>query len=485
MTTPFPANLAIRLVRKTHRRFVYYMFVMYIRSILREFCRPKFLLLLSMYLLSNFSAALNCTTKRGFKLCEIPFDLPPHPADYGDPVDRNISRPRKKEMPRDNVTLRQSETQFLPTFIGEVSNSQKQAIQYCMALASETWDSSIPVTVRVNFSDMGNNLLLGSAQPSRSWIVNEFICPVALAEAVVAEDLNVNLPDQSSFDILMTLNTRAKWYDGTDAKTPRGHFDLVTVCLHEIHHGLFMTGGNIGIRRNPVDQSYHAVFFRENVGGRFDAFMANQDDCQISAYSDSPQHLGTVLTGNNLWFSSEGERIGRLHAPTPFISGSSLYHLSESTYGFSGDDNDLMTPAIGSNYGQHNVGTIISQIQALMLDIDAKPGAKQCATVNAPVIDNTPIIQPNPNPNGEGGENVFTCGDEGFRIALGSQCINGWIIVGAGVGGFVLILVAAISVSSVVSTRHSKSPRGEGRRREWRTAEGYISETDGNAGGLV
>ncbi|PXF46752.1 hypothetical protein BWQ96_03443 [Gracilariopsis chorda] len=438
-----------------------------------------------MSLLSYFSSALNCTTKRGFKLCEIPFDLPPHPVDYGEPVDRNISRPRKRTPLQDNVTLRQSSTQFLPTFIGEASSSQKGAVHYCMALASETWDSSIPVTVRVNFSDMGNNLLLGSAQPSRSWIVNEFICPVALAEAVVAEDLNVDLPDQSSFDILMTLNTRAKWYEGTDARTPRGHFDLVTVCLHEIHHGLFMTGGNIGIRRSPVDQSYSAVFFRENVGGRFDAFMANQDNCQISAYGDSPQHLGTVLTGNNLWFSSEGERIGRLHSPTPFISGSSLYHLSESAYGFSGDDNDLMTPAIGSNYGQHNVGTIISQIQTLILDIDGTPGAKQCATVNAPVIDNTPIIQPNPNPKDEGGENLFTCGEEGFMLAIGSHCINGWIIVGAGVGGFAAIVVMAIVVSTVLSTKPSRSPRGEGRRRERRSGEGYISETDGNGGGLV
>ncbi|CAN8073312.1 unnamed protein product [Agarophyton chilense] len=425
---------------------------------------------------------MNCTTKNGFKLCEIPLDIPPPPFDYGIPLDRNISRPRQGPIQQQNVSVRQNDGKFIADIFGEKTDSRVKAVQYCMQLASESWPSAMPVTVKVNFSDMGSGLLLGSAQPSRSWIVNDFICPVALAEAIVVEDLNSGLSGNSAYDILMTINTGTQWYEGTDANVPRGHFDLVTVCLHEIYHGLYMTSGNIGVSWSAVQQSYSAVFFRDNVGGRFDAFMANQDGCQISAYKDSPQDLGTVLTGNNLWFGSDSKIVARLHAPTPFVAGSSLYHLSESVYGHTGDDNDLMTPAISSNYGQHNIGRVLAEMQKLIMNVDGKLGAKACATINAPQVDDSPIAEQRPGVPDNETEGVG-CGD-GFRISIGVKCLNGWILVGSGIAAVAFVAISAVVVAMAISSRHREAAMQRERRQQRRARE-HISIGDGNAGGLV
>ncbi|KAI0567682.1 hypothetical protein FGB62_1g433 [Gracilaria domingensis] len=445
---------------------------------------PTIALLLIMFQLFHSNFALNCTVKNGLKLCEIPVDIPPPPFDYGIPFDRNISRPRIRPIQQEKLTVRQSKGQFIADIVGERTASRAEAIDYCMELASETWPSAIPVTVKVNFSDLGGGLVLGSAQPSRSWIVNDYICPVALAEAAVLEDLNDGLNGNSGYDILMTINTGARWYEGRDAQAPRGHFDMVTVCLHEIHHGLYMTSGNIGISYSSVHQSYSAVFLREEVAGRFDAFMANQDGCQISSYRDSPQQLGTVLTGNNLWFGSESKIVARLHAPTPYVSGSSLYHLSESVYGHSGDDNDLMTPAIGSNYAQHNIGTVVTEMQELIMKVDGKPGAKVCATVNAPEVDNTPIAEQRPGvPNVDTG-NESGCGGQGFTVSLAGKCVNGWLLVGSGIAGLAFVVISGIVASIVISGGRKQRAMQEHRRRQ-RRERVHIAAGGGNGGELV
>lgn len=352
-----------------------------------------------------------------------------------------------------------------------------------MQLAGSNWISPIPVTVRVNFSNIGDSLILGQGQPTRNWVVNDYICPVALAEAVVGEELNAAYPGIAKFDILMTLNTQADWYTGLDARPPPGKFDLVTVCLHEVYHGLFMSGGNIGISLSPVDLTYSAIFVRESVTGRFDAFMANQDGCNITAYKDDPRSLGTVLTGNNLWFVSESRRIARLYAPRPYLAGSSLYHLSEADYGAGdGTNNDLMTPAIGSNYGQHNAGPIMTQMQNLVLNVEGRVGADQCEVVNPPEVDDTQIEQGTGNEGDSGRENEEV-GGGGFSFQIGDRTVNGWAVVGGAAGGLVAVLVVGFVARGVVSARRRDARQRAQPRRRVDAAMNIAN--GGNGGGVV
>ena len=58
--------------------------------------------------------------------------------------------------------------------------------------------------------------------------------PVALAEKIAGKSLNTDLEG----DLVLTINSSVNWYMGTDGQTPKTKYDLVTVVLHEVCHGL-------------------------------------------------------------------------------------------------------------------------------------------------------------------------------------------------------------------------------------------------------
>lgn len=344
------------------------------------------------------------------------------------------------------------------TFVADIYNSPSPAhtgaIEYCLDLAAHSWESEVEVTVKVNFSQAGDGLVLGIGQPSLNFVVDDaYICPVALTEAILKKDVNGKRSGELKYDILATFNTATAWYTDWDAQPTSNMFDLPTVCLHEIYHGLFFSGGNIAVSLSRKEEAkYIGTFLRESVVGRFDAFMANQDDCNITAYAKNPEFLGTVLTGNNLWFVSESERIARLHAPRPYTQGSSLYHLSESVYGTSDENNDLMTPALGSAYAQHNIGAIVSRMQELVLNTSHYSGSDACRIINEPEVDNTLVSQS----SGSGDRSDSTVGG-GFRFRIGDTLVSGWIILGAAAGALMVIIVASFIIRAVVRSSRKKA----------------------------
>lgn len=456
-------------------------------------CRHPPFILAFVLCYGQIHAVLNCRPSRNglFRICEIPEDIPPYPFDRGVPIDRNFSSPSKKHFDtnqrsrfnKESYRVEKRNSKFLPTFVGSPSPDQKTAVRFCMERAEENWKSNWEVKIRVNFSDLGDPFLLGTGQPSRNWLVDNYICPMPLAEAVLDEDLNSGDAGNAKFEILMTLNTGAKWHLGLDAKPPSGTYDLVTVCLHEVYHGLFMSGGNIAIAFNSKNLSYSAFFLREDATGRFDSFMANQDDCNITAYKNSPSNLGTVLTGNNLWFVSESERVAKLFSPRPYTPGSSIYHLSEAEYGTDDDQNGLMTPAIGSNFAQHNPGPIVNQMQSLILDVKGNAGADACEKVTPPKVDDTPITGGPGDQTGNGDREEGGQAD-GFILTIGDKEISGWILVGGAAGAVAAIVVISIVMRGVLSSKKSKEPKQA--RPQRRVHAGDLNfASGGNGGGIV
>ena len=47
---------------------------------------------------------------------------------------------------------------------------------------------------------------------------------------------------ESRYDIVANFNSNVDWYYGTDMNCPDTLYDLVTVVMHEIGHGLGFTG---------------------------------------------------------------------------------------------------------------------------------------------------------------------------------------------------------------------------------------------------
>jgi len=228
--------------------------------------------------------------------------------------------------------------------------------------AVEIWEALLvsPVTIHVQatWTPLGTGVL-GSAGATAYYsdisgaTRSGVTYPVALAEKISGQELNgATVPD-----INARFSSTFNWYYGLDGNVPAGQYDLVSVVLHELGHGLgFIAStsysGGSGTYSTPP--SIYATYM-ENLAGQA---LTNP-----ALFPNPSTALGTQFTSNNVYFNSNlakavnGGVRPRLYAPTTYSAGSSISHLNEATYP-AGNINSLMTPQIGSAEAMHNPGPI-------------------------------------------------------------------------------------------------------------------------------
>lgn len=244
--------------------------------------------------------------------------------------------------------------------------------------AVRTWAdamySPVVLQIQANFQDMGDNSVLGSGGP------NDFLAsvpggqsntayPVALGDAMDRQDYEGNAPD-----IVVTLNsTFPAWYFGTNGQTPGTNWDLETVALHELGHGLgfvssFSANGDLtgdGTHTCPVGAGCYGAYPDFPIPFVFDRFMttAASSGTALLTYPEASTALGTALTSGNVYWSGARGIAGaggvrpQLFAPSPWEPGSSASHLDETRYP-KGDPNSLMSPIFDPGEAQHSIGPI-------------------------------------------------------------------------------------------------------------------------------
>jgi hypothetical protein len=236
----------------------------------------------------------------------------------------------------------------------------KAAFNAAAAVWGNLLRSSVPITISTCWANLGSPNILGYAggQPfhrnftgaplTNTWYAG------SLANALAGSDL-----DPSSFDMHITYNSGFSWYYGTDGVTPAGQYDLMTVVLHEIAHGLhFMglmeySGGTGRWGWGTVYPSIYDTFMRDGSGNQL---------INTGVYGNPSTALGSALTSNNIWFhgskamtANGGLRV-KMYAPSTWSSGSSYSHLDYNT--FAGTANALMIYAISSGAAIHNPGPV-------------------------------------------------------------------------------------------------------------------------------
>ena len=177
--------------------------------------------------------------------------------------------------------------------------------------------------------------------------------PAALANALAGADLDpVNADIQATFSSTIgdpSCFGGTKWYYGLDGMAPPGTIDFVTVCLHELGHGLgfqaffdLTTGAKMG----GFDDIY--MTFLESPGASPSDFPSMTDAQRAAAVvSDDVRWTGpqvaaqaaSVLTNG---FDPVTKRVS-IHAPNPVKSGSSISHFSLGLF-----PNELMEPSYAS-----------------------------------------------------------------------------------------------------------------------------------------
>ena len=226
----------------------------------------------------------------------------------------------------------------------------KKAFEYAVSIWESLISSPVPVKVLAKWENIDGNMLALS-RPSAFYVnfdgapLSNVYYPVPLAEKLAGKDINQGEPD-----IVCSFNNNYSWYFGTDGNTPVSQYDFVSSVLHEITHGLGVSGF--------LKDDDGTGFFNNsgNLPSIYDYFIFNSQNQQISDKSlfNSPSpDLHQQLTSNELKFSqpenSNENTVEWVYAPTKWNEGASIYHTTGSGY-----DNGLMTPFTCKGAAIHN-----------------------------------------------------------------------------------------------------------------------------------
>jgi hypothetical protein len=186
--------------------------------------------------------------------------------------------------------------------------------------------------------------------------------PVALAEKIAGKSLN----KASEGDIVLYVNNTINWYLGTDGKTLSLKYDLVTVVLHELIHGL-------GFLDSMTAGTTTASYGSSGIPTVYDTFVEDQYGRRLTdtlLFKNPSTNLKTAITSGQLYFN--GPLIknyttlnnyaitkARLYAPSTFDAGSSVSHLDENS---TLEINGLMTPVIDMGEAIHDPGKFTMSI---------------------------------------------------------------------------------------------------------------------------
>jgi hypothetical protein len=243
---------------------------------------------------------------------------------------------------------------IIVTYVNFPQNA-KDAFQYAVDIWQDLIESTVPIHVTATWESLSSGVL-GQTSPGdyyknfNSTEMWNTYYPVAIVEKMLGEEVNgAGQPDiNASFN-----KDFPNWYFGTDGKTPSNKYDFSSVVLHELAHGLgfigrFYTNRGTG---GYGDDGLPAVF---------DQSVENKNGDKLvntALFANPSIKLYQNLTSKWLAFDTyliQGS-MPRLYAPTTWDSGSSVYHLDESTYP-AGDANSLMTPFSGMGEAIHNPG---------------------------------------------------------------------------------------------------------------------------------
>ncbi|WP_303310086.1 T9SS type A sorting domain-containing protein [Hymenobacter sp. BT730] len=238
----------------------------------------------------------------------------------------------------------------------------QKAFQFAVDIWESQLDSPVPIHIDATWKELAAGTLgsagstayyrnFSGAPRTNAWF------PVALAEKINGKELN----DASEADIAASFNSKFDWYYGLDGKTPADQYDLVTVVLHELGHGLGF------VDTMDKDAQKKGSYGLGTLPSVYDTFVENASGQRLTnetIFTNPSTQLGTQLTSMALYFNSPlavaaNKNVRpRLYAPATFSGGSSISHLDEDTY-MSGTPNSLMSPQIADGESNHQPGPIM------------------------------------------------------------------------------------------------------------------------------
>lgn len=266
--------------------------------------------------------------------------------------------------------------QFVITYNGVPPDAQT-----AIAAAADVWSgilvSPVPIKVLATWAPMGSLALATTFPNGRRDFPGAPLPDTWYATSLANSITGIEL-DPGENDIEIFINSSTTWYFGTDGMPGPGQYDLMSIALHELCHGLGFVGlskkegsdGSLGLLTSADFAPLFTTFpwpQLDTLPSVFDRFLTEDLNGPLAQMPDPGPELGAALTSNAVRFSGPIAVAGnsgmapRIYAPSAFALGSSCVHLNESTYP-TGDPNELMTPFSSSGHADHWPGPICLDI---------------------------------------------------------------------------------------------------------------------------
>ena len=249
------------------------------------------------------------------------------------------------------------------------STQAKVPVEKAVAILESLLSPEVKMTVVANWIKISTIGVLANSSTTgyaSGWSINALtpwaLYPVALAEKIKGESIN----GDADADIILNINSTVNWYLGIDGKPTLLRFDLVTVALHELIHGMGFfdsmnvdaSGGSYGSFSVPV---IYDTFIENRKGQNLtDTFTFKNPSIALTGQLTSGQlYFSGPLLYNYTTHNSYSSKKAKLWAPTAFDAGSSISHLDDdSTLLVDG----LMRPFIDREAAIHSPGKLILSI---------------------------------------------------------------------------------------------------------------------------
>lgn len=244
------------------------------------------------------------------------------------------------------------------------SSEARTAVEYAVNILESILPEDVKINIKASWTRISTSGVLGNSSITgfaAGWGIDAIepmaFYPVTVAEKIAGKSLN----EDWEADVELVLNSTAKWYLGTDGNTPVTKYDLVTVVIHELCHGLGFfdsmnaenSEGSYGLGSMPI------------IYDTFVSDLSGKKLTDTTVYPQGSKKLYDALTGGQLYFDGPLTRSylsggrARLYAPSTWDPGSSVSHLDElRTLAADG----LMTPYIDFGEAIHDPGKLTVSI---------------------------------------------------------------------------------------------------------------------------
>ena len=245
----------------------------------------------------------------------------------------------------------------------------KKEVQASIDVWAANFKSSVVISVDASWGRSSSWGVLGSARPGSFFSAfsgapdSSLWYPSALANALAGKDL-----DRANPEIIIQVNSAAAWNTRGDGVPTGSEYDLQSVFLHELGHGL-------GFLSNDAYDPFFGLGSLDQPTP-FDAYLQTVDGRRLADLPTPSRELGVALTTSLVWSGANGVKANggvkpKMYTPARYESGSSTSHLDEATFSSAGVDS-VMTPSLDPGEIFKEPGPLLL---AMMEDLRSKPPA--------------------------------------------------------------------------------------------------------------